>query len=167
MDTSDPAPQPPDAPPPETGSSIPSFVEEMRRFVIRMRGMAEAVHGEGAPTDRQKALLMDLEYLGPQTIPQLTRYRPVSRQRIQVLAQELMKAGLIVQRPNPASLRSHLLAVSERGRDLLRTLKQQEADGLRALNLPFTAEEWDALRLGMQRIRTALDVALKEEGFFR
>ena len=53
---------------------------------------------------------------GPQTVPQLARTRPVSRQHIQKIANELMEAGLIESVPNPAHRRSRLLAITASGR---------------------------------------------------
>ncbi len=53
---------------------------------------------------------------GPMTVPQIARLRPVARQHIQVLANELEEAGLVTFKENPAHKRSKLVALTNKGR---------------------------------------------------
>ena len=53
---------------------------------------------------------------GPQTVPDLARARPVSRQHIQKLADELASEGLVAFVDNPAHKRSKLLQLTDAGR---------------------------------------------------
>ncbi len=59
--------------------------------------------------------LRSLEVHGPATVPQLARMRPVAHQRIQHLADDDARAGLIAFRHNPAHERSKLLALTPAG----------------------------------------------------
>ncbi len=59
---------------------------------------------------------------GPQTVPQLARIRPVSRQHIQKIANEAEAEGLIEFIDNPAHKRSRLIQLTERGRALHKQL---------------------------------------------
>ncbi len=52
---------------------------------------------------------------GPQTVPRLARARPVSRQRIQKLADELAADGLVEFIDNPAHRRSRLVRLTAEG----------------------------------------------------
>ena len=52
---------------------------------------------------------------GPKTVPQIARMRPVARQHIQVLANELADQGYIAFESNPAHKRSKLLVVTPAG----------------------------------------------------
>ncbi len=60
-------------------------------------------------------LLHSLETGGPQTVPQLARARPVARQHIQKLADEMAAEGLVTFVENPAHKRSRLLEVTPQG----------------------------------------------------
>lgn len=60
-------------------------------------------------------LLHSLKTQGPQTVPQLARSRPVARQHIQKLADELAAEGLIEFTENPAHKRSKLLRMTPKG----------------------------------------------------
>ena len=63
-------------------------------------------------------LLRSLALEGPQTVPQLARARPVTRQHIQVLADDMAAEGLVEFVPNPAHKRSKLLRMTAKGRKL-------------------------------------------------
>lgn len=63
-------------------------------------------------------LLHSLETQGPQTVPQLARARPVARQHIQKLADEMAGDGLVEFIDNPAHRRSKLLRMTAEGEAL-------------------------------------------------
>lgn len=78
-------------------------------------------------------VLHSLATEGPQTVPQLARARPVSRQHIQKIANELMAAGFIESVPNPAHRRSRLLAITANGRteyERVREILRRHAEAL-------------------------------------
>jgi DNA-binding MarR family transcriptional regulator len=60
-------------------------------------------------------VLRSLAEEGPQTVPQLARARPVARQRIQKLADEMAADGLVEFVDNPAHRRSKLLRLTAAG----------------------------------------------------
>ena len=60
-------------------------------------------------------LLRSLIVEGPQTVPQLAATRPVARQRIQLIANELAAEGLVAFVDNPAHKRSRLLRATPAG----------------------------------------------------
>lgn len=62
-------------------------------------------------------LLRSLVLEGPQTVPQLAASRPVARQRIQLIANELEAEGLIAFVDNPAHKRSKLVSITPAGED--------------------------------------------------
>ena len=53
--------------------------------------------------------------MGPHTVPQIARMRPVARQHIQKLANEMAADGLIELIDNPAHKRSKLLRLTPKG----------------------------------------------------
>ena len=60
-------------------------------------------------------LLRSLAEQGPQTVPALARARPVARQHIQRMANEMAAQGLVEFIANPAHKRSRLLSLTADG----------------------------------------------------
>jgi len=82
-------------------------------------------------------LMRSLAQGGPQTVPQLARARPVARQRIQRLVDELAAAGLVELADNPHHRRSRLVRLTPRGaaRHAEVTRRVREAAGRLAAGL--------------------------------
>jgi len=93
-------------------------------------------------------LLRSLAGEGPQTVPQLARARPVTRQHIQTLANELADQGLIEFIDNPAHKRSKLLAVTPIGERRCTEVTERIEDA------------YERISLGMDEtdIRAAIDI---------
>jgi DNA-binding MarR family transcriptional regulator len=78
-------------------------------------------------------MLRSLKLKGAQTVPQIARSRPVSRQHIQQLANEMIADGVIDLIDNPAHQRSKLLRLTPKGEAVLQEITDrvaQEAEGL-------------------------------------
>jgi DNA-binding MarR family transcriptional regulator len=87
-------------------------------FRLRAAGMREgAVTSWGGGS---WGLMRSLALHGPQTVPHLARARPVARQRIQVLVNELAEAGLVEFIDNPHHKRSHLVRLTRAGETAFR-----------------------------------------------
>ena len=90
---------------------------------------------------------------GPQTVPQLARARPVTRQHIQQIANEAAADGLIEFIDNPAHKRSKLLRLTPKGErvdaEMTEKLKKFAGDLARDFDAPelaTTARVLNALR---------------------
>ena len=83
---------------------------------------------------------MSLQQLGSQTVPQLARARPVSRQHIQSLVNALLEAGYVEYIENPAHKRSRLVRITQQGRAILVTMMQRERKLLEGINLGIETE---------------------------
>ncbi|GAB4182306.1 MAG: hypothetical protein Fur006_18020 [Coleofasciculaceae cyanobacterium] len=99
----------------EAGQAIEDLIIEIVAtfFLLRAEGMRIGVvspSGEG-----YWSVLRLLKINGPQTVPQLARYRYVPRQSVQKLANEMLKDGVIELVNNPAHKRSKLLRLTSRG----------------------------------------------------
>ncbi len=84
-------------------------------------GSSGAVNASGGGT---WGVLHTLVREGPCTVPQIARMRPVARQHIQVLANELAGEGLITFEDNPAHKRSKLLVLTGKGAERHAEIKQ-------------------------------------------
>ncbi len=90
---------------------------------------------------------------GPQTVPQLARTRPVTRQHIQQIANEAAADGLIEFIDNPAHKRSKLLRLTPKGErwdaemtERLKTFAGDLAEDFDAAELATAARVLNAVR---------------------
>ncbi len=68
-------------------------------------------------------------------MPQIARARYVSRQHIQSIVNDLLTRGLVETTPNPAHRRSHLIALTDAGHELIHEVIERE----RAIIEPLAA----------------------------
>jgi len=102
-------------------------------------------------------MLHGLKWGGPQTVPQIARARPVSRQRIQKLADEMAAEGLIEFVDNPAHQRSKLVRLTPKG--------EEAYDELRAAMLAVCEEMAADMDAGhIETARAVLDELAKKLG---
>ena len=87
-------------------------------------------------------VLSSLQAEGPQTVPQMARARPVARQRIQRIVNELAAKGLVEFTENPAHRRSKLVRLTRAGEARLaemmlglRHVTEELAHGMNAADL--------------------------------
>lgn len=85
---------------------------------------------------------MTLKNEGPRTVPEIARLRPVARQHIQRLANEMAEAGLVEFIDNPAHRRSKLLRLTVKGEAVF-----QELDDLLAAMSEGLAEDMDEVEI--------------------
>ena len=93
---------------------------------FRMRRAAEEVLGDGAQSSGRRSILKTLVAGGAQTVPQMARFRAVSRQHIQKLVNGLLDDDLVELLHNPAHKRSRLVAVTGKGRRVAAATARRE-----------------------------------------
>jgi DNA-binding MarR family transcriptional regulator len=135
----------------EAGRAIEDLIIEIVAtfFLLRAEGMRIGVvspSGEG-----YWSVLRLLKIYGPQTVPQIARYRYVPRQSVQKLANEMLKDGVIELVNNPAHKRSKLLRLTPEGDAVF-----QEMSGRIAKLAETLAKQQDATQL-----QNAADVVKK------
>jgi DNA-binding MarR family transcriptional regulator len=92
----------------------------------------------------------------PQTVPQLARARPVSRQHIQKLANEMVADGLIRFVPNPAHRRSQLIEATPKGLDAYARMNSSLGELADMLGDGFSKEELFVAASVLERMRAKL-----------
>ena len=102
-------------------------------------------------------LMRSLALDGPQTVPQLARARPVTRQHIQTLVNGLLDDGLVRLIDNPRHKRSRLVALTAAGKRRYEKLDQAVLALTRRLAPAISAEECAAALRVLARINEALD----------
>ena len=123
----------------------------------RLRVSAERVHQDGPDTAGRRGILRSLDAGGPQTVPQLARARPVSRQRVQVLVNGLLADGWVEMIPNPAHRRSGLVSLTRRGQSRLAAMLEREEALIGTLPITASGAEIAAAAETLRSVRAALE----------
>jgi len=156
-DTSDDKNGVPPAPTSPGGEALFELVFATARAFFRLRAAGTRM---GAITPWGGGLIgmmHSLKWGGPQTVPEIARARPVSRQRIQKLADEMAADGLVEFVDNPAHKRSKLLRLTRKG--------EARYDELRAALLALCEELAADMDAGqIETARSVLDEMAKKLG---
>ena len=150
-------------------SALASLIGEVVALFHRLRIVSEQIHRQGEMTSGKRGVLGSLDRFGPQTVPAMARARPVSRQYIQTLVNQLSDEGLVEFIENPAHKRSHLIRLTPKGKVLLDSMIQRETELLSLLKLDIQEK---ALRDGAGVLKAVRELfeskqwkeLLKEEG---
>jgi len=133
---------------PPSPASTPSKIETLDALFTAtvslfhtLTAAAEDLHQQGNFTAGKRGLLRGLYRLGPQTVPQMARARPVSRQYIQMLTDRLAEEGLVEFVDNPAHKRSWLVRLTEKGKSLIVAMLAREAGVLKELPVPVSEQD--------------------------
>ena len=108
---------------------------------MRSQAASTVVSGLEGLSPSHRAVLESLLEGGPQTVPALARARPVARQHIQVLVNDLLRMELVETRENPAHRRSPHISVTPRGRRVFTEVRSEESRILKGIKFRLTAKE--------------------------
>lgn len=141
-------------------AALDALIEAASALHRRIRAVRDEVHHlEGMPGG-SRAILRELERRGPQTVPQMARERPASRQHVQTMVNRLHRDGYVEFVPNPAHRRSHLVQLTERGGRRVERMVAREDRVLRGIaadtpecNLYETAELLRKVRRDLEKGR--------------
>jgi DNA-binding MarR family transcriptional regulator len=129
-----------------------------------LRFEAERMHGEGEFSAGKRSILIGLQKNGPQTVPDMARARPVSRQYMQRLVNELSEQGLVEAVPNPAHKRSSLIAITPLGEERVAEIVTREKRALGDMPVPIKAWELETAAKTIRKVRDLFENAdWKEE----
>ena len=107
----------------------------------KMGAAVTALHKDTGISGGMRAVLESLTNRGPQTVPQMARVRPVSRQHIQGLVNDLLDLGLVEYTDNPAHRRSKLVRTTELGGQTYTSLRQRESEAFAHLPLEIVPDD--------------------------
>ncbi len=117
------------------------------------------------------AMLRTLAVEGAMTVPQIARTRPVARQRIQRLADDAAKQGLVEFVDNPAHKRSKLVRLTPEGQawyedrlELISTMSEDWVKGISADALETTLVTLQAMGSELMRTIEEDDLQPLDEG---
>jgi DNA-binding MarR family transcriptional regulator len=124
----------------------------VRALFHKLSAAANLLHAASEVTVGMRAVLESVIEGGPRTVPELARARPVSRQHIQILVNELLAAGYVAYRDNPAHRRSKLVAPTRTGEAAFAALRAHEAAALTRLAVDIDAAEMERATEALTRL---------------
>jgi DNA-binding MarR family transcriptional regulator len=110
---------------------IIDLVNEIPRAYIRLSILAEEILADIGLSGPARGVLRDLFVDGERTAPDLARTRPVTRQAIQPILDELVAKGLVHVTENPRHQRSWLYALTPAGIDICVEVERREIAEIR------------------------------------
>jgi DNA-binding MarR family transcriptional regulator len=141
------------APLPDQYLVLQDVVDQAVGLFHILQALAEQLHEQGELTAGRRGILQSLDRIGPQTVPQLARARPVSRQHIQMEVNQLEADELVELIDNIAHKRSRLVRLTSQGKASLEAMYRREAAFYTTLEIAIpkevlrsTAETLSALR---------------------
>ena len=137
--------------------ALESLTTETARLFHRLKMVAEQVHHQGESTAGRRGVLRGLYRTGAQTVPQMARARPVSRQRIQTLVNTLAENGLVESVKNPAHKRSRLITLTTKGKDLVEAMNRREARVFNRLTIPISKKRLDDAADVLRMVRSLFE----------
>jgi DNA-binding MarR family transcriptional regulator len=140
-----------------TAEVLMNLLEEVVLVHQRLQMIIEALHGPSELTRACRGILRDLYRLGPRTVPQLARNRPVSRQNVLMLVHRLANEGMVEFVRNPEHRRSHLIRLTPGGKELLEEMWGREMALLGNLELNIPLDDLLKTADVLQRLRAIMD----------
>jgi len=116
----------------------------VRRLFHKLGHGVAALHQDSDVSVGMRAVLESVIDGGPQTVPQMARVRPVTRQHIQGLVNALLDGGYVAYVDNPAHKRSKLVSPTERGLRVFKQLRARETEAFGRARSEATPEELEA-----------------------
>ncbi len=124
-------------------------------FYFRIEAITQATAGF-ATAGGEWGVLRMLVNDGPQTVPEMARSRPVSRQHCQTICNALEAQGMVEFFDNPKHKRSKLVRATKKGRARFDALRKQFLEAASVYAPSFTAAEiataTDVCRRGREMI---------------
>jgi DNA-binding MarR family transcriptional regulator len=116
----------------DAGEAMQELLLEILAAFFLLRAVGKRIGAVTAADGGYWGMLRSLKVEGAQTVPQIARSRPVSRQHIQKLANEMIADGVIELIDNPAHQRSKLLRLTAKGEVVFQEINERiarEAEG--------------------------------------
>ena len=139
---------------------IEAVTSAVRGLFHRLRAFGDRLHADLGITTAMRGVMESLSKNGPMTVPQMARQRPVSRQHIQMLVNQLSEAGLCASLPNPEHKRSVLIDLTANGRNAFDEIRRREAAAVADLFGDIAPDDLAAGERALSAMTAALDRSL-------
>ena len=129
----------------------------VRRLFHKLGHGVAALHQNSDVSVGMRAVLESVIDGGPQTVPHMAKIRPVTRQHIQALVNELLEGGYVEYVDNPAHKRSKLVAPTKRGLRVFEEMRAIETEAFKRAKIEVSAEELEAARKVLSALVTTFE----------
>ena len=121
--------------------ALNELITATRLLADTLKDTARQLHADLHVSVPERSVLLELRKNGPMTVPDLARHHEVTRQFIQTTVNPLLAAGVLETHPNLAHRRSKLVALTEKGIDLIRQVMRREGSLMQGLAAELAAED--------------------------
>ena len=104
---------------PPTALAMDLLIREILFSFFRLNATGERLFATIGQTPGKVSLMRSLMEQGPQSVSQIARARPVARQAVQRMADELADQGLVEFVENPTHRRAKLTRLTTRGKKMI------------------------------------------------
>lgn len=141
----------------ERAEGVMSVLDEAVALYLRLRAVTEDIHGHGEVSGAMRGVMRDLKKNGPQTVPRMARRRPVTRQHIQAIVNDLQRLGYVDLAENPAHKRSRLVQLTSKGYEVLGEIESREQLALEQADVQESAADLETTRRVLANLREMLE----------
>lgn len=127
---------------------------ETRLLFHRLRAVVEELHRKEKITAAMRGVMEGIAEHGPQTVPAMARRRPVSRQHIQTVVNQLIGRGFCAVIPNPAHRRSPLVGLTNSGMKKIQEMKETESKFLAQARFGVSRQDMETTARTLRAIVT-------------
>lgn len=122
-------------------TAFEELIEQVRAVFFELRAISDMLLADLDCTGAERSLLVELDRLGPRTVPQLARVRSITRQAMQRAVDRVTTRRWIAASTNPDHQRSTLIALTPAGRSVLAEIRERELALLASAKLAITQAE--------------------------
>jgi DNA-binding MarR family transcriptional regulator len=138
-------------------SAVMATMEESVSLFFRLRAVMEDIHGHSEISGSMRGVMRELNRFGPLTVPKMARGRPVSRQHIQAIVNDLQRAGLVTLVENPRHKRSRLVALTPAGEAAMAEITEREHAVLSQMEIPVSIDDLHHASTTLRQVREMLE----------
>ena len=138
------------------GELIRTLFNELVYTYFPLRAFGDQITGRFGQSTAEWGLLRSLDERGEQTVAALARSRPVARQWIQRLANQLSQQGMLEFVENPDHKRAKLMRITPAGRTLLRQIASALEPRAAAMQREFDERELGRTLHTLRKLRERL-----------
>ncbi|WP_431801176.1 MarR family winged helix-turn-helix transcriptional regulator [Halobacillus andaensis] len=132
------------------------LIEETVAMYHCFKTMVEDTHTGSALSTNELGVLLCLSN-GPQTIPQIVKRSPFSRQYVQKVVQQLKDKAFIQRLENPKHKRSFLIKLTEDGENQMNQVRQEGYHTLERMRNNVNIEQVFELAYSLRNFRKNLE----------
>ena len=137
-------------------NDIEALLNEVRLLYHRIVQVGEQLHEDEPATLGMRGVLEYLLRNGSTTVPDIARSRSVTRQHIQILANDLLEQGLVVFEDNPLHKRSSIVTITKDGQRAIQRMRKRESQLYEATRFGINRDELKAAANTLKHVRDAL-----------